>query len=103
MTTDYQSHEDAVNPATTPQVPYTYADGAENTVRLTSLICPNGRELHYDYGSTGEMNDAASRVASLLDDDGTTHLAMHCDKPVLSLARFQTGAASSSKSAILYY
>ncbi|MEZ5948294.1 MAG: RHS repeat-associated core domain-containing protein [Planctomycetaceae bacterium] len=74
LTTDYQSHEDAVNPATTPKVQYTYADGAENTVRPMALVYPNGRELHYDYGSTGEMNDAASRVASLIDDDGTTHL-----------------------------
>ena len=74
LTTDYQSHEDAVNPATTPKVQYTYADGSDNTIRPTALVYPNGRELNYDFGSTGEMDDAASRVASLIDDDGTTHL-----------------------------
>ncbi len=63
-----------MNPATTPKVQYTYADGTDNTVRPTVLVYPNGRELHYDYGSTGEMDDAASHVASLIDDDGTTHL-----------------------------
>ncbi|MEZ5951680.1 MAG: hypothetical protein R3C12_21200 [Planctomycetaceae bacterium] len=74
LTTDYQSHEDAVNPATTPKFQYTYDDGSDNTIRPTALVYPYGRELHYDYGSTGEMDDAASRVASLIDDDGTTHL-----------------------------
>ncbi len=44
LTTDYQSHEDAVNPATTPKVQYTYADGSDNTVRPTALVYPNGRE-----------------------------------------------------------
>ena len=43
LTTDYQSHEDAVNPATTPKVQYTYADGANNTIRPTALVYPNGR------------------------------------------------------------
>ena len=44
LTTDYQSHEDAVNPATTPQVQYTYADGVNSTVRPMALVYPNGRE-----------------------------------------------------------
>ena len=43
LTTDYQSHEDAVNPATTPKVQYTYADGANNTIRPTALVYPNGQ------------------------------------------------------------
>ena len=30
--------------------------------------------MNYSYGSTGSTDDALSRVASLIDDDGATHL-----------------------------
>ncbi len=39
------------------------------------MTYPNGRNLNYDYGTAGGMNDAASRVGSLIDNDGATHLA----------------------------
>jgi len=61
-----------VNTSTSLKVEYSYADGANNTIRPIQLGYPDGRTLHYDYGSTG---DALSRVGSLIDDDGTTHLA----------------------------
>ncbi|OYV88660.1 MAG: hypothetical protein B7Z73_08090, partial [Planctomycetia bacterium 21-64-5] len=54
---------------------YAYADGSINTIRRTSMTYPSGRVLHYSYGASGGMDDALSRVASLIDNDGTTHLA----------------------------
>jgi RHS repeat-associated protein len=74
LSADYQEHAGAVNTSTTPVCQYGYANGPANTVRLLSLTYPNGRVLNYDYGSSGGMNDALSRVASLIDNDGTTHL-----------------------------
>jgi RHS repeat-associated protein len=75
LATEYQQHGGGVNVSTSPKVQYGYANGSANTIRPTSLVYPDGRELNYDYGSGGSMSDALSRVASLVDDDGTTHLA----------------------------
>ena len=72
---DYQSHSGAVNVSTTPKVQYAYANGSANTVRPTSLSYPNGRVLNYNYGTANGIADSASRIASLIDNDGTTHLA----------------------------
>jgi len=75
LVTDYQAHEGAVSTSTTPKVQYGYADGSDNTIRPVSMTYPNGRELTYDYGAADEIDDCASRVASLVDDDGSnTHL-----------------------------
>lgn len=74
LVTDYQAHGGTVNTVTTPKVQYGYADGSNNTIRPRGLVYPNGRELAYDYGSTGGIADFASRIASIVDDD-TTHLA----------------------------
>ncbi|HQU46211.1 MAG TPA: RHS repeat-associated core domain-containing protein, partial [Pirellulales bacterium] len=54
---------------------YGYADGSSNTVRRTSMTYPSARVLNYNYGTAGGMDDALSRVASLIDNDGVTHLA----------------------------
>ncbi|MGH7138513.1 MAG: hypothetical protein ACREHD_22410, partial [Pirellulales bacterium] len=35
---------------------------------------PNGRVLNYSYGVSGGIDDALSRIASLIDNDGVTHL-----------------------------
>jgi RHS repeat-associated protein len=75
LVADYQSHSGAVSIGTTPVVQYSYTDGSTNTVRLTAMTYPNGRVLNYDYGSSGGLNDALSRVESLIDDDGVTDLA----------------------------
>jgi hypothetical protein len=64
-----------VNVSTTPNVQYAYADGSANTIRPTSLTYPNSRVLNANYGTGGGISDSASRVASLIDNDGTTHLA----------------------------
>jgi RHS repeat-associated protein len=72
---EYQSHIDAVNTGTTPKVQYGFATGSANTIRPTSMTYPNGRVLTYSYGTANGIDDAASRVASLIDNNGTTHLA----------------------------
>ena len=75
LTTDYQAHGGAVNTSTTPKVQYAYANGSANTIRPTTLSYPDGRVLNYDYGTTDGINDAASRIGSLIDDDvSSTHL-----------------------------
>jgi len=74
LVTEYQSHAGAVNTATTPNVQYTYANGSANTIRPTAMIYPNVRNLTYDYGTAGGINDAASRIGTLFDNDGVTHL-----------------------------
>ena len=68
---DYQNHSGAVNTSTTPKVQYDYADGSTNTIRPITLTYPNGRVITYDYGTADGINDAASRIASLIDDDDT--------------------------------
>ena len=74
LQTEYQSTSGAVNMGTTPNVQYGYADGSANTIRPTSLTYPNGRVLNYNYGTSGAMNDILSRIGSLIDNDGVTHL-----------------------------
>ncbi|MCA9162208.1 MAG: hypothetical protein KDA62_04485 [Planctomycetales bacterium] len=65
-----------MNTSTTPKVQYGYASGAANTIRPTSLTYPDGRTLTYDYGAADSMPDALSRIAAIVDDDGSsTHLA----------------------------
>lgn len=75
LTHDYQAHGGAVNTSTSPKVQYGYASGSANTVRPTSMTYPDGRVLNYDYAATNGIDDAASRIASLIDDDlSATHL-----------------------------
>jgi RHS repeat-associated protein len=72
---DYQSHSGAVNFGTSPVVQYGYANGSANTIRPTTMTYPNGRILNDNYGSTGGLNDALSRIGTLIDNDGVTQLA----------------------------
>jgi len=72
---DYQEHGGAVNISTTPVVRYGYADGSANTIRPTTLTYPNGRVLSILYGTAGGNDDSASRITSLIDNDGSTSLA----------------------------
>ena len=39
----------------------------------TALTYPDGRVLSYDYGTTDGINDAVSRVGSLIDDGLQIH------------------------------
>ena len=75
LSTEYQEHSGAVNTSTSANVQYAYANGSTNTVRPTSVTYPNGRVLNYNYAMSGGMDDALSRIASLIDNDGVTHLA----------------------------
>jgi RHS repeat-associated protein len=68
--TEYQEHDGAVNPAKSVSVGYQYADGSANTVRQTGLLYPDGRLVTMSYGAGG-IDDALSRVVSLIDSDGT--------------------------------
>ncbi len=49
--------------------------GSANTIRPTTMTYPNGRVLNFNYGTSGGMNDALSRIGSLIDNDGVTQLA----------------------------
>jgi RHS repeat-associated protein len=75
LTHEYQAHGGAVNTSTSPKCQYAYADGSANHVRPTSMTYPDGRVLNDNYGTSNSMADAMSRIAALVDDDGTTHLA----------------------------
>jgi len=76
VTHDYQAHGGAVVTATSPKVQYAYADGSANAIRPTSLTYPDGRVVSYDYGTANGVNDATSRIGSIIDDDvSSTHLA----------------------------
>jgi RHS repeat-associated protein len=75
ITADYQAHSGPVNTSTTPKVQYGYASGSANHIRPTTLTYPSGRVLNYDHGSASGVDDALSRISSLIDDDGSTHLA----------------------------
>jgi hypothetical protein len=57
LTQSYQAHGGEVNTGTTPQVQYGYADGSSNTIRITGMTYPNGRNVVDDYGAAGSMND----------------------------------------------
>ncbi len=48
---------------------YDYA-GASQGYRPTAVEYPNGRVIHYTYGSTGSADDNLNRVAAICDDDG---------------------------------
>ena len=50
---------------TSPTVRYQYANGASNSTRLTGVTYPDGRAVSYGYGSSGGVDDAAGRVASI--------------------------------------
>jgi len=74
---EYQEHDGPVD-GNTLFVQYDYADGASGGVakyvRLDEVTYPNGREVHYDYGATGAIDDIMSRLAAI--GDGTnTHAA----------------------------
>jgi len=42
---------------------------------MNSSVCIDGRVLNYSYFTSGAMDDALSRLASVGDNDGVAHLA----------------------------
>ena len=77
QTNSYQAHVGSVNISTTPKVQYSYASGSGNTIRMTGMTYPNGRALTYDYGITGGMNDACSRIESVINASDSLNLATY--------------------------
>lgn len=67
---EYQEHDGAVD-ANSLFVQYDYADGATGGVakyvRLEQVTYPNGREVHYGYGTAGAVDDIMSRLATIGD------------------------------------
>ncbi|OYV78542.1 MAG: hypothetical protein B7Z73_19610, partial [Planctomycetia bacterium 21-64-5] len=66
LTAEYQEHNGAVNTSSSVDVQYGY-DFTTTTIRPTRLLYPNGRDLVFDYGNSGETDDALSRIARILD------------------------------------
>ncbi|MBN1362221.1 MAG: autotransporter-associated beta strand repeat-containing protein, partial [Sedimentisphaerales bacterium] len=77
---EYQEHDGTVD-GNTLHIDYVYSDGAVNDVakyvRLTQITYPNGRDVNYDYGTTGAIDDIMSHLAAIKDDDGSTVLASY--------------------------
>ncbi|HYW78279.1 MAG TPA: hypothetical protein VE890_01840, partial [Thermoguttaceae bacterium] len=69
---EWQEHDGAVDTQSTLSVQYTYDDGASGNVakyvRLAEVTYPNGREVNYDYGTAGAIDDIMSRLSSIYDD-----------------------------------
>ncbi len=68
---EYQEHDGVVDTGSL-SVQYTYADGASDGVakyaRLSNVVYPNGRNLHYGYGTAGAIDDIMSRLSAIYDD-----------------------------------
>ena len=77
QTHSYQAHGGSVNTSTSPKVQYGYANGSANTIRMTSMTYPSGRGLTYDYGTTNGINDASSRIASIINTSDSVNLAAY--------------------------
>jgi len=71
LTVEYQSHQYAVNTATTPKVQYAWSEmpSGANHSRLTSVTYPDGYVLTHNYSSG--LNSGISRLSSLSDTTGT--------------------------------
>ena len=72
LTTDYQEHSGAKGP-NTPSIGYGYDTTASsgvytNGLRPTSLVYPNGRLVHFTYGTSGGTDDVINRIAAINDD-----------------------------------
>jgi len=85
ITQSWQAHAVTVNTGTTPQVQYSYASGSANTIRSTGMTYPNGRNVVDDYGTTGSIDDACSRVRGMKDFGATANLV---DYSYLGLSGF---------------
>ncbi len=95
---EYQSHSGAAS-TSSPGAQYAYANGSANTVRLTSVTYPSGRALNYNYGASGSQGDYLSRVVSLIDNDGVTHLG---DYRYAGIARIVQASAAQAGTELTY-
>ena len=77
QTNSYQAHGGSVTVGTTPEVRYNYYHGGGNRIRMAGMTYPNGRSLTYDYGVADGMNDACSRIESIINDSDSLNLATY--------------------------
>jgi hypothetical protein len=77
QTHSYQAHGGSVNTSTTPKVQYSYANGSANTIRMTGMTYPNARAATYDYGTANAINDACSRIESVINTSDSVNLATY--------------------------
>ena len=77
QTYSYQAHDGSVNVMSTPKVQYNYANGSANTIRMSDMTYPDGRNLTYSYGTANAMNDACSRIESVINTSDSVNLAMY--------------------------
>ena len=56
---------------------YSYADGSNNTIRITGGTYPSGRNVVDDYGTSGSINDAASRILGMRESGASTNLVQY--------------------------
>ena len=77
QTNSYQAHDGSVTVGTTPEVRYNYYHGGGNRIRIAGMTYPNGRDLTYDYGVADGMNDACSRIESIINDSDSLNLATY--------------------------
>jgi len=76
---EYQEHHGKVD-GSTLHVDYAYDDAADTYNGISSVFTkgmrpksvkyPDGRLVHYTYGTGGGLDDALSRVAAIYNDDG---------------------------------
>jgi|GEM_PF-1994314 len=77
QTHSYQEHIGGVNTSTTPKVQYSYTNGTGNTIRMTGMTYPSGRGLTYAYGTANAINDACSRIESVINTSDSVNLATY--------------------------
>jgi len=85
LTQSWQAHAGTVVTGSTPQVQYSFASGSANTIRITGMTYPNGRNVVDDYGTAGSIDDACSRIRGMKDFGATANLV---DYSYLGLSGF---------------
>lgn len=73
----YQAHDGSVNTSSKSNVRFNYYCGGGNRVRIAGMTYPNGRDLTYDYSVADGMNDACSRIESVINTSDSLHLATY--------------------------
>ena len=77
QTDSYQAHGGSVNISSTPEVRFNYYHGGGNTIRMAGMTYPSGRNLTYDFGTVNGMNDACSRIESIINNSDSLNLAAY--------------------------
>ena len=91
QTNSNQAHDGRVNVAATPEVRFNYFHGGGNRIRIAGMTYPNGRDLTFDYGVADGMNDACSRIESILDYSDSLNLATYQYLGASGFACWSTG------------